>query len=199
MKIKFVGPKAIISHTGIVFDKNKEDKYVYLNIVVQLLKALDHEYIEDKMYNYNAETRRLSDNELVDELKNYCEDMEQIYTDTKMSAEKYVDNQIQHAKNNTLLNSQEREILLKNINLMRKYIIQRSINKSLYYCAIDTLANIMKRGHIDYVIAPMFQKFAHVFHSVEGILHKGKNPIDTDLEIFEQNGNLLVKLDIIHR
>jgi hypothetical protein len=199
MKIKFVGPKAIISHTGIVFDNNKEDKYVYLNIVIQLLKALDHQYIENKMYNYNTDTHRLSDDELLDELKHFCHNLEDIYTDAKTRSIDYINEHIEHAKNNSLLNSKEKEVLIKNIELMREYIIQRSINKSFYYCTLDALAKVMKRGHIDYVIAPMFQKFAHVFHSVEGILHKGKAPIDTNIEIYEEEGKLLVKLDLIHR
>ncbi len=52
MTLKYVGSKPIISFTGIELDKNKEDKFVYLGIVVELLKALDHSYIEDKSYIY---------------------------------------------------------------------------------------------------------------------------------------------------
>ena len=57
MILKYVGPKPIISHTGIEFDNNKEDKYAYLNIVIQLIRALDHEYIENRIYKYEADTR----------------------------------------------------------------------------------------------------------------------------------------------
>jgi len=48
MTLKYVGPRPHISHTGIEFDSNKEDKFVYLNFVVQLIKALSHDYFEDK-------------------------------------------------------------------------------------------------------------------------------------------------------
>lgn len=34
--LKYVGPKPHILHTGIDFDNNKEDKYIYLPIVVEL-------------------------------------------------------------------------------------------------------------------------------------------------------------------
>ena len=78
MELKYVGPKPIISHTGIEFDNNKEDKYIYLNIVVQLLKALDHDYFEDKTYTYNADTSRLSNDELLQELKKYCPNLSSI-------------------------------------------------------------------------------------------------------------------------
>jgi len=60
MELKYVGPKPIISHTGIEFDNNKEDKFAYLNIVIQLLKALDHDYFEDKTYVYQADTARVT-------------------------------------------------------------------------------------------------------------------------------------------
>ena len=52
MTLKYVGPKPIISHTSIEFDENKEDKYVYLSVVAQLIQALDHDYIDDKSYVY---------------------------------------------------------------------------------------------------------------------------------------------------
>ena len=199
MDIKYVGPKAIISHTGIIFDENKEDKYVYLNLVIQLLNALDHEYIPDKSYTYHPDTHRLSNEEIVSKLNHYCKDMQQIVKDAKKRSEAYIQEQLDHAKESRVLNDEEKSVLIKNITIMKSYIIQRSVNKSLYYCAIGALADVMKRGHIDYVVAPMFHKFAHVFHSVEGVLSKGRHPIDTKIEIYEEAGNLLVKLDIIHR
>jgi len=65
MNIKYAGPKPIISHRGINFDNNKEDKYVYLNVAVQILKSLDHEYVKDKVYTYDITAQRLSEDELV--------------------------------------------------------------------------------------------------------------------------------------
>jgi len=199
MTLKFVGPKAIISHTGITFDTNKEDKYVYLNIVIQLLKALDHEYIPDKKYLYNPGNTRLSDKELWDQLSHYCPDIQTRCDESEKNANCYVDEHIEHAKEHHLLEAEEKEVLIKNYNLMRKYIVQRAINKSLYYCSINALAEVMKQDHLDYVVAPMFQKFAHVFHSVEGVLKKGRFPIDTNIEIYEEEGHLFVKLDLINR
>ena len=98
-----------------------------------------------------------------------------------------------------MLKNEEKDVLIKNLSLMREYVIQRAINKSLYYCTVDALVEVMKRGHIDYVVAPMFQKFAHVFHSIEGVLAKGRFPIDTKIEMYEEKGELLVKLDLLHR
>ena len=81
---------------------------------------------------------------------------------------------------------------------MHDYLIQRSINKSVYYCAIDALSELLKRDHIDHIIVPMFQKYAHVLHSVQGVLKAQKFPIDTKLEIYQKDGKLLAKLQVIN-
>lgn len=199
MKIKFVGPKPIISHTGIVFDTNKEDKYNYINITLQLIKALDHEYIPEKKYTYQTDMHRLTDKEMFQALEQHCNNLKEIITNAHSQSTAYVDNMLYHAKNNTTLSDVERETLMKNIEIMRTYMTQRYVNKNAYYCAIDVLANIMKRGHIDYVIAPMYERFVHIFHSVEGVLHKGRTPTDTNIEIYEEKGDLFVKLDLLQR
>jgi len=199
MELKYVGPKPIISHTGIEFDNNKDDKFAYLNIVVQLLKALDHDYFEDKTYTYQADTARLSNDEMMMELKKYCPNLDSLMQRTNHSVEEEVEHQIRRAKENSVLNEEEKEALEKNIEMMQDYMIQRSVNKSVYYCAIDALAELLKKDHIDHVIAPMFQKFAHVFHSVQGVLQKRRFPIDTKLDIYQENGKLLVKLQVLNR
>lgn len=198
MELKYVGPKPIISHTGIEFDNNKEDKYVYLNIVVQLLNALNHNYFEDKTYTYQASTKRLSPDELYDELKNQCPNIKALMEKENHDIEEEIEHNLQRAEENSVLNKENREILQNNINLMHDYIVQRSINKSIYYCAIDALAELLKKDHIDHVITPMFQKFSHVLHSVQGSLRKQKLPIDTALKVYEEGGKLLVRLQVIN-
>ena len=198
MELKYVGPKPIISHTGIEFDNNKEDKYVYLNIVVQLLKALDHEYFEDKTYNYQANTARISSDELFRELKKRCPNIKKLMEKENHNIEEEIEHNLQRAEENDILNEENRKILQNNIKIMHDYIVQRSINKSVYYCAIEALANLLKKDHIDHVVAPMFQKFSHVLHSVQGSLRKQKFPIDTALEVYEKNGELFVKLQVIN-
>jgi len=198
MELKYVGPKPIISHTGIEFDNNKEDKYDYLNIVVQLIKALDHEYFDDKTYSYEAQTVRLSPEELYDELKKLCPNISALMEKENHNVEEEIEHNLKRAEENAVLNEVNKEILQNNINIMHDYIVQRSINKSVYYCVVDVLAELLKKDNIDYIIAPMFQKFTHVLHSVQGSLTRQKHPIDTALDIFEKDGKLLVKLQVIN-
>lgn len=190
--------KPIISHTGINFDNNKEDKFVYLNIVVQLLKSLNHEYIKDKVYTYQPNMDRLSNDELYDELKKFCPNIKTLINDTDHFAHDGIKEDIQRARENEVITDIDKEILENNIKIMTNYIAQRYINKKVYYCAVNELAELVKKDNIEYIIVPMFQKFAHVLHSVQGSLEKQKFPIDTNLEIYEKDGKLLAKLKVIN-
>lgn len=196
MTLKYVGPKPIISHTGIEFDNNKEDKFAYLNIVVQLLKAIDHKYFEDKIYTYDADAGRLTSDELLNELKKYCPQVDQLMQRANHHIEEEIEHDIKRARENTILTDEDKIVLENNINIMHDYLIQRSINKAIYYCAVDALALILREGHVDHIIVPMFQKFFHVLHSVQGSLQRQKMPLESKLEIFQKDAKLLAKLQI---
>ena len=198
MILKYVGPKPIISHTGIEFDNNKEDKYAYLNIVIQLIRALDHEYIENRIYKYEADTRRLDDEDLLGELRKYCPDIENLTSKQNHNIEDEIQHHIERANESVTLSDEDKEVLKKNIDIMHDYMVQRSINKSVYYCAINYLANLLKRDHIDYIVTPMFQPFAHTLHSLQGVLRELKEPISTNLEIYQEEKKLLIKLQVIN-
>ncbi len=198
MELKYVGPKPIISHTGIEFDNNKDDKFIYLNIVIQLIKALSHDYFEDKKYTYSTDNTRLDNSELWHNLSHICPDIDSLIDKQNHNIEDEIEHNIQRANENKILTQDDKDVLKENIHIMHDYLIQRSINKSVYYCAIEALAKILKNDHIDYIVTPMFQSFLHVLHSVQGILKKQKAPIDTKLDIYKKDGQLLVKLQVIN-
>jgi len=198
MELKYVGPKPIISHTGIEFDNNKNDKYSYLNIVVQLIKALSHNYYEDRTYQYNTDTTRFKSDELLHELSKVCPNLSALMEKENHHIEEEIEHNIQRANESETLTNEDKEVLKKNIEIMHDYLVQRSINKSVYYCAINTLTELVKKDHIDYIIVPMFQNFAHVLHSVQGVLREQRFSIDSKLEIYQENGKLLVKLQVIN-
>ena len=198
MNLKYVGPKPIISHTGIEFDNNKEDKYVYINIAVQLIKALDHDYFDDKTYVYNTNECRISDDDMIQNLKRYCPNLDSIIDEKNHDIEEDIEEHLERADENQILDDESKQTLKNNIEIMHDYMVQRSINKSAYYAAIAVLAKLVAKDHIDYIVTPMYNKFAHVLHSVQGVLAKQKTPIDTAMEIFKKDGQLLVKLKVIN-
>ncbi len=199
MHIKYVGPKPLISKTGISFDSQYDDRYTYLNIAVQLLQALDNSSFENKTYQYAVNSGRLSDSDIVDGLKKYCSDLEQAIQEGIEAEKKMIDDELKRAKENKSISTAEREALLKNIQMMEDYRLQYATNEKLYSCAVKRLAAQVKQDHIDYVIVPMFQRFAAVLHSVQDELAKQKFPIDTRMDIYEEGGKLMAKMEVKNR
>ncbi|MEA3372303.1 MAG: hypothetical protein U9Q62_01310 [Campylobacterota bacterium] len=199
MQLQYVGPKVEITKNGVDFDMNKEDKYVYLNIAIQLIKALQHDYLPERVYTYSADNMRLSNHEINDLVTQYCPNISTSIAKVEKETKMYIANTIERIKKNTILHEDEKKAYLKNIELMRDYITQRTINKAAYYCVVEQLAEQLKNENIDYVIVPMFQKFSHVLHSAQGVLRRQKFPIDSKIEIYVEDGKLLFKLDVINR
>jgi hypothetical protein len=199
MQIKYVGPKPLIYKTGISFDSEYDDRYTYLNIAVQLLKALDHDYFENNTYQYAVDSHRLKDSDILSGLQEYCGDLETVVQESVEAEQSLIKEEIQRAKENKTLTEVEREALIKNISIMENYRLQYATNERLYNCAVERIAEHVKKDHIDYVIVPMFQRFAAVLHSVQDILARQKFPIDTKMDIYEEDGKLMAKMEVKNR
>lgn len=197
MKLKYVGPKPSISHKGICFDNNKEDKYVYLSVAVSLIKALDHDYIENKSYTYE-ENHELSSRDLLDAVSKYCPDIDKKLDKTNHSIEDEIEDNIRRAHESASLSKEDKSVLIKNIEIMHDYMLQREVNRTAYYCALGVLANLVKKDHIDHITTPMLQKYIHVLHSLQGVLLEEKYPIDTKMDFFKKDNGLFVTLQVVN-
>lgn len=196
MTLKYVGPKPLISASGVEFDHNKEDKFVYLSIVAELIRALDHEYVEGERYVSVTGQKPLDTDTILNVIRSYDPALDQEIADRKAEREQEINTQIEHAGANRLLCDEECQVLVKNIELLRDYRIHRTINKAVYYSGINSLARIIQKGHIDHITAPMYATFMHVFHSLQGALKKIRPPIDSSIDIYEKEGHLNVQLNL---
>lgn len=199
MQINYVGPKPVISESGIEFDPEHDDRYTYLNIVIQLLQALDNNYFEEKTYQYAADSKRLDDKEILAGLRHYCGDLDTIVKENVEKENRQIDNEIERAKEDKTISEIEQGALINNIKLMRNYRLQYITNETLYNSAVKHLADQVKKAHIDYIIVPMFQRFASVLHSIQQEIARQKIPIDTKMSIYEEHGKLMAKLDVKNR
>lgn len=196
MSLKYAGPKPLISAHGVEFDLNKEDKYIYLSIVAELILALDHEYIDGQRYTHLTSSKPLGNDRIFEIITMYDSELNQKIADRQKMLEDEIANELDRAHGNKVLCEEEKDVLVKNIELLKKYRILRSINKTVYYSAITSLAHIIQKGHIDLITAPMYPKFNHVFHSIQGSLSKLHPPMDSRVNILEKDGHLSVHLEI---
>ena len=199
MQIKYVGPKPVISKSGITFASEYDDRYTYLNILIQLLYALDKEDFEDKTYQYAVDSKRLNDEELIAGLQHFCGNLDDVISESIAIENAEINSELKHVQESSSMPATEKEALVKNLEVMRNYRLQYATNETLYNCAVRALADLIKKEHIHYVVVPMFQRFAAVLHSVQDELLRQNFPIDMAMDIYEEDGRLMAKMEVKNR
>lgn len=196
MKIKYVGPKPMISHHGISFKDGKEDKYVYLVVAVQILKAIDKDFDINKSYSYDVATKELSDDEMLQIMLKYEPKLEEDALKQRKEYSFHLDNEIEHIKDKSILDSLEKETLLNNYKIMKEYKIQRAINKIYYMHSIKEIASIIKREHIKEIDVPFYEKYWHVLETIKGELSSLKSSITSELKVINNDNEFIAKIFI---
>jgi len=198
MQIKHVGPKTLVSTRGISFEHKKKDKFIYLDSVLQLIQAIDHDYVEGKNHIYTTESRQLTGDDILNRAKEYCPGVETVITEAKQDAEAYIDDNLMRAGNLKFLNDEEIRVLINNITLTRDYTIQRHINKRIYYYLVDKFINRLKHNRIAHISAPAHKTYFHVFHTIQRSLRQQKAPVNSRVSLHTEAENLFVKLHVIN-
>lgn len=197
MRIKYAGPKVIISHDGIDFDNNKEDLYVYLNIAIRLLSELDKKPITENIYHYDTTCARLNDNDIMSYITKNLRESETIIAKAQKDAEDFVNYESEQVRaHEGLLSKDECEAWLKNINLMKTYVTQRHFNKSIYFKVIEHLINVLKDHFIAELHTPMYQKFVYIFQTIQNKFQNEEKKLDSEMLMYEESGKLMIKLSI---
>lgn len=194
MKIEFAGSKPHIDERGITFKDGKEDKYVYLSYAIDMLKALEHDYNQNKHYSYEIAHKNLSGDDILAILKKYYPNLNETM---EKEIEKYLthlENEIDEVKHRTTLLDIEKDTFISNLKIMKDYKIQRAINKILYFHCLDAITSLILKYKIRGIDSPFNGKFWHILQTLEGELSKHK--VSSKLKTTEENGQLKAVLSI---
>ena len=186
MKLHYAGPKPIISQHGIFFKNGKEDKYVYLKTAVKILLSIDK--------NVSDPTIRLTDSNIPEILETYEPKLAHHIEEEERLYEEHIQKMIKDVEKHPLT-AEEKAIWIKNIHIMRPYMIQREINKLYYIHTIKAIKEVIHRDRITEIDIDFDMKNWHILESIAGNLEYGVKSIPT-LVAVEPNidGVLMVKL-----
>ena len=196
MTIKYAGPRPEISHHGIQFKDGKEDKYVYLIIAVQILKAIDKDYEEKKSYSYDIKTKRFRDDELLEIMHSYEPDLKEAVAQEEIRYELHLKEEVEHVEQRMDLKEVEREIWINNLNIMQQYRIQRAVNKIYYLHCVGDIAKIIKREKIKEIDTPFYEKYWHVLQTIQGSLSEGRDSVGSELKVENTQNGMIAKMFI---
>jgi len=183
MTIKYAGPRPEISQHGIQFKDGKEDKYVYLLISMQILKAIDKDYEEQKSYSYGLDTKRIPDSDLLKMILEYEPEIETHVKNEEQNYKQKLDEEFENVEQRKDLKEIEKTAWLNNLNIMREYKIQRAVNKIYYIHSIKHITKIIKREKIKEIDTPFYEKYWHVLQTIQGKLSEGRDSVGSDLRV----------------
>lgn len=199
MKLKYVGAMPVVSHKGVGFDESKPDKYTFLNAAIELLEALNYGPSAQTKHLHNISGKEYTENELVEALKNYIIDLEEVIEHTEHKIDELKKELIQRVHDHHNLEEDDRQAWINNIELMDKYYHQYVTNEVAYKRALDILGQEIHDARIEEVSFPMFRNYGMVLHDLLYVLEHRKSPIDGTLEIETVDEGLVGRLKLKHR
>lgn len=183
MKIEYAGPRPMISQHGIQFKDGKEDKYVYLMISIQILQAINKNYDGHKSYSYDTSTKRFTDEEIHEILSSYDTTLENDVQKEELYYSSKIQDEINNIQDRDNLTSNEKSAWVNNLEIMKKYRIQRAINKIYYMHSIELIKKIIMRENIKEIDTPFYEKYWHVLQTIQGSVEEGRYSKHTSLKI----------------
>ena len=175
MKFEYVGYRPVISHNGVTFKQGKDDKFIYLPYVYEILNALNHEYTTNKnKYSNSINLDNSNIDKLYKVVETYFPDIEKSIEDKLKKYKEHLEEERENIISRPHLSDIEKNIFLSNLDLMKNYRINRAKNKIFYYFVIATIVEIIKEKRIKEIDIPYHNKFWHVLNTIQGVLSSEK-------------------------
>ena len=196
-KVEYAGPRVEISNKGIVYKKSKEDKYVYLMAALEILKNIDNDYEKKPYYIHQFENKPFHEEDLHTILKYYENDIEACVSKECETYKEKIQHEIEYIQNLAHLSNIDKEVWIKNIELMQDYRVQRAINKIYYMHCIQDIVEVIRHKKIKEIITPFNKNFFHVLNTLKGALITGQPSLDAKvIEEYDKDGNMILRLSI---
>lgn len=197
MKLKYAGPKEIISPHGIDFKTGKDDKYVYIQPAIEIYNAIHHDYKLNTIYTHKIEKKSLSDEEILNQIIKLNPKLKNICEEEIIILENYLDDEISNVYQHKEYNDIEKDIYKKNLIIMKNYRLQRETNKIIYNHLIEIIVDDIFEHKIREINTPFNEKFWHIFQSIQGELsHHNKRSIGSKLITKHIDNEIVINLEI---
>ncbi|SFV64967.1 hypothetical protein MNB_SV-9-1719 [hydrothermal vent metagenome] len=197
MKLKYVGARPIVSKYGVSFDETKPDKYTFLTPTIDILDALElEEEGQDIIDIRNMKINHLKSDDLMDAVKRYCFNLDELFEKREEKANKRIDIFIENNKQYANLTPDEETALFGNIKIMRNYYIHNILNEMVYNQLLHILADKIYDLKFNTLIFPIGINHGLVLSHLSEILETHKPSYDAKLTIEEEDGEIMGKMSI---
>lgn len=147
-KLYYVGPRVEITNHGIYYKKSKEDKYIYLKAALEILKDIDNDYEKQSSYVHYFENAALEEEILHHTFRHHESDIEEHINEEHDRYKQKIAHQIEYVQSLPHLTDIDKEVWIKNIEIMKEYRIQRAMNKMYYMHCIQYIVHLIQHKRI---------------------------------------------------
>jgi len=196
-KLHYVGPRVEISHQGISYKKSKEDKYIYLMVALEILKDIDNDYAIKPSYSHDFKNKTLKESDLHTILECYESSVKECITEECEKYKQKLQHELEFIQKIPHLTEIDKEIWIRNIEIMKAYRVQRAINKMYYIHCIQNIVQLIQHKKIKEITVPFNKCFFHVLNTIKGSLITGKPSLDAKvINQYDKNEKMIIKLII---
>ena len=196
-KLHYAGAKVEISNRGIIYKKSKEDKYVYLMTALEILEDIDNDYEKKPSYSHQIKHHALEEDHLHTVLEHYDNNMEECIIHECTIYREKIQHQIEHVKNLPHLTNLDKEVWIKNIEIMKEYTMQRAMNKMYYMHCIQDIVQVIQHKKIKVITTPFNKNFFHVLNTIKGAIITSKPSLDAKvIEEYDKDEHMMLRLTI---
>ena len=191
--LQLAGNKVLFNKSGIEFDENKPDKYFLIAYALELYISLLNDYEPNVLYKHDTNDL-CTDKDELNKLffTTFGENLEIDFAQDAQEKVEKLKNDAEHRQ----LTPDEIEIYKANVDLMKGYIIQREINKSAFYTAIEKIVQLIKKNRINEIHLPILNEFSRVIVAIQGVLLEKKVATETKAEVDNKDGYIKFSINI---
>jgi len=139
---------------------------------------------------------RDNEEELHNILKLYENDIEKCVTQECERYKQKIKHEIENIRNLAFLADIDKEVWIKNIEIMKNYRIQRAINKIYYMHCIKDIVQVIRHKNIKMIKTPFTKDFFHVLNTIKGTLITGRPSLEAKVTEELQDDDIVLKLSI---
>jgi len=166
-------------------------------VALEILKDIDNDYEKKPYYIHDFEDKPFKEEELHTILKCYENDIEESVSKECERYKQKIKHEMEYIRNLEHLAEIDKEVWIKNIELMKNYRVQRAINKIYYIHCIQDIIQVIKHKKIRVISTPFNKNFFHVLNTLKGSLITGKPSLDAKvIGEYNKDGNMILKLTI---
>jgi hypothetical protein len=188
-KVEFVGPRPIVTASGITFYEAKKDKFIYILPALYILQLLEGEKLD---------IEKLEPEVIFDILAKNHKDFEDIVRYNFRKYQQKLENELyslQDEIDSCPKECRNKEALLKNLKDILDYRLQRGFNKIVYKELIELIAKKIYRENIPEIDMRLSAEFIHIIVSINSVLAREYGvTYNRELNVDEESGKAVLRL-----